>query len=84
MICQICLEKIQYGQSILIGSSVIFDGPGEDDFTYAVDDNDEGLAIHISCLQRPLEAIVLTPNRDVKSEVRVGVERSNALDLFGI
>lgn len=79
MNCLICGQKITPSEQIFFGNQVIYDGPGENDFSYSA--SLEGLvgAIHLSCLKDPL-AVARTPNSS-HSEV---VKRSDALAILDV
>ena len=78
MRCILCLQKINSGEQVFWGNTVVCCGPGEIDFDYSLVSNNLMGAIHMSCLNNSVEVKEKSNWKCFESVV----ERSNALSLF--
>jgi hypothetical protein len=89
MECLVCLQKIECGEKIFLGSQGVC--RGETDWEYGCSNGAGELVgvIHLSCLESPAQP-AKTPNTVVperveeESEMVSVVERSDALSLFDL
>lgn len=61
MECGVCHQEIKSGEYILLGTQVVFNGPGESDISFIKGLPSISVAVHTSCLESPAEA-ARTPN----------------------